>query len=315
MDVKQQEYFVAIVEEGSISKAAKKLFISQPTLSQFLSKLESSEGVQLITRSSNNSLGLTEAGKLFYESAKKIMLIRDDFENKFAELNESGISNLIIGNNMPISMSMMIGIVSDLSSVYPNVKVSFRHGKSYKLAEMLAAGELDLSFSAYREKNPKFEYIDFSPMEMMIVLYEGHPLYHLGSPYPSRDLPHISLRQFEKESFVLLYPGTFIRDSLDEYCIEHGIKLNIKLEVYTSTVAQEVVESGHGISIYYPDSANKNEKLRYIGLEPPLYHKWGLYYNKSTYQTAYFRDFVKAAKRIAETGRFGSIKKEHTDGR
>ena len=71
MDVKQQEYFVAIVEEGSISKAAKKLYISQPTLSQFLSKLEAAEGAKLVTRSSNNSLGLTEAGKLFYESAKK----------------------------------------------------------------------------------------------------------------------------------------------------------------------------------------------------------------------------------------------------
>ena len=66
MDVKQQEYFVAIVEEGSISKAAKKLYISQPTLSQFLSKLENSLNVRLVTRS-NNVIALTEAGRLYYE--------------------------------------------------------------------------------------------------------------------------------------------------------------------------------------------------------------------------------------------------------
>ena len=62
MDVKQQEYFVAIVEEGSISKAAKKLFISQPTLSQFLSKLEASLETKLVSRGSNNTLSLTAAG-------------------------------------------------------------------------------------------------------------------------------------------------------------------------------------------------------------------------------------------------------------
>ena len=46
---------------------------------------------------------------------------------------------------------------------------------------MLASGDIDMGFSSYREKNPKFEYIDFPPMEMVIVLHKDHPLYHLGS--------------------------------------------------------------------------------------------------------------------------------------
>jgi len=300
MDVKQQEYFVAIVEEGSISKAAKKLYISQPTLSQFLSKLESSMETKLVTRSSNNTLSLTASGQLFYESCKKVLMIRDDFEAKFAEMNDSATASLIIGNNMGVSMNLLLELISSLSATYPNVKVSFRHGKPYKLHEMLAAGEIDIGFSAYREKNPKFEYIDFPPMEMAIILHKDHPLYHLGAPDMRCDMPHMDLKCFENETFVQLYPGTVMRDILDDYCLEHNIKLNISTETYGSNFALKAVESGLGISIYPPDSTAKSEKLRYIGLNPPLHQKWGLYYSKSAYQTAYFRDLIKSIRHLSK---------------
>ncbi len=301
MDLKQQEYFVAIVEEGSISKAAKRLFVSQPTLSQFLSKLESSMETKLVTRSSNNTLSLTDTGRLFYESCKKILMIRDDFDARFAEMNEAATANLVIGNNMGISMNLLLNVVSSLSAAYPNVKVSFRHAKPYTLHEMLSAGEIDMGFSSYREKNPKFEYIDFPPMEMAIVLHKDHPLYHLGTPDIRRDLPHMDLKCFENESLVQLYQGTVIRDILDDYCLEHDIKLNISMETYGSNVALKAVESRLGISVYPPDSTEKIGDLHYIGLNPPLYQKWGLYYSRSAYQTTYFRALLKEIRRLSES--------------
>lgn len=300
MDVKQQEYFVAIIEEGSISKAAKKLYISQPTLSQFLSKLESSLETKLVTRGSNNTLSLTASGQLFYESCKKILMIRDEFETKFAEISESVSANFMIGNNMEISTSILLDLTSSLSAVHPNVKVSFRHGKPYTLHDMIAAGEIDIAFSSYREKNPNFEYIDFPPMEVAVVLHEGHPLYNVASPDIRNDLPHMDLKIFERDIFIQLYQGTVMRDIVDDYCREHNIKLNINIEAYSSGVTRSAVESGISISIYPPDTTSKSPKLRYIGLNPPLYQKWGVYYNKSAYQTAYFRDFVNAIKRLSE---------------
>ena len=300
MDVKQQEYFVAIIEEGSISKAAKKLFIAQPTLSQFLSKLETSLETKLVSRGNNNTLSLTPSGQLFYESCKKILMIRDEFETKFAEINESASANFMIGNNMSTSMKLLLELVNSLSAKYPNVKVSFRHGKPYILHDMLSAGEIDMGVSSYREKNPNFEYIDFPPMEMAVVLHDGHPLYNVASPDIRKDLPHMDLRIFEHDTFIQLYQGTVMRDILDDYCQEHDIKLNINIEAYNSGVTRSAVESGISISIYPPDTAPKSNKLRYIGLNPPLYQKWGVYYSKSIYQTAYFRDLIKSLRQISK---------------
>ena len=308
MDVKQQEYFVAIVEEGSISKAAKKLFISQPTLSQFLSKLEASEGVQLITRSSNNSLGLTEAGKLFYESAKKIMLIKDTYHSRLEELNASPSTTTLIGNNMGPAMKMLSKIVSDISPMHPHAKVSFRFGGVNLLHKMVANNEIDLAFSGYNEKNPQFTYVDFPPIEMVIVLPHNHPLAHLGAETMSGDLPRMDLKCFEDESFILLMPNTVMRDITDGYCREHDIKLNVKIEAYDAGFASSAVNSGLGVSIYPPDSVNNNGNVRFIGLNPPLYYKLALYYNSSSYQSSFFKDYVKAAKRIAETGGLFTVK-------
>jgi len=226
MDVKQQEYFVAIVEEGSISKAAKKLYISQPTLSQFLSKLESSMETKLVTRSSNNTLSLTASGQLFYESCKKILMIRDDFEAKFAEMNKSATANLVIGNNMGVSMNLILHICASLSEKYPNVKVSSRHAKPYTLHEMLASGEIDMGFSSYREKNPKFEYIDFPPMEMAIVLHKEHPLYHLGSSDIRKDMPHMDLKLFENVPIKQVVVQTVYPSSI-RYCLMASIRQSL----------------------------------------------------------------------------------------
>lgn len=302
MDVKQQEYFVAIVEEGSLSKAAKKLYISQPTLSQFLSKLENSLGVQLVMRSSSNTLSLTDAGRLYYEYAKKMLGIRDEFENKLSDLSETSATSLVIGNNLEKAMVMLNDIVSELTAKYPKLRVMFQYGNPYELQEMVVNGRLDMGFSCYNHKNPQLEYLDFPAYEMVIVLHKDHPLAYLGSEDLHTDLPHISLKQFENEKFILVKEGTVTGDITREYCSQHDIKLDVCIEVYNGSFALASVGCGLGISIFPPDTLDSRiEGVRYIGLDPPLYYKRALYYNKSTYQTAAFRDYVRIVRRLAET--------------
>lgn len=301
MDVKQQEYFVAIIEEGSLSKAAKKLYISQPTLSQFLLKLENELGAQLVVRS-NNSLSVTDAGLLYYEYAKKMLRLRDEFNSKMSDLNEGSAINLVIGNNLEKAMVMLNDIVSELSGKYPKLKVLFQYGNPYDLQEKVVNGELDMGFSCYNHKMPQLEYLDFPAYEMVIVLHKDHPMAHLGTDDLHKGLSHIPLKQFESEKFILVKEGTVTGDITREYCSEHGISLDVCIEVYNGSFAFASVGCGLGISIFPPDTLDTRiEGVRYIGLDPPLYYKRALYYNKSKYQTAAFRDYVKAVRRLAET--------------
>lgn len=316
MDVKQQEYFVAIVEEGSISKAAKKLFISQPTLSQFLSKLEKQLDVQLMNRSTVN-FSLTEAGQLYYESCKKMISVNDDLNTRLSELKNSSLQHFNIGNNVGASPSglMLNKIASGLSARYPNVKVSFRHGGVKLLHRMMANGELDIAFSSFKEKDPRFEYLTFPPMEITVVVPKGHQLYHIGAEDIGIGMPRMELKCFENEPFATIMPNTAMRDFIDDYCREHGVTLNIMIEGYDSSVVAVAADSGLGLGLYPPDTVMNTGNVRYIGLNPPIYYNWGLFYNPASYQASYIKAFIKAAMRISQTGGLASIKKEHQHGR
>ena len=301
MDVKQQEYFVAIAEEGSITKAAKRLYISQPTLSQFLTKLENSLAIQLVVRGNGNTFSLTEAGRLLYESSKKVLDIRDDFESKLTDLKESAPASLVIGNNLENAMVMLNDIVSELSKKYPRLKVAFQYGNPYQLQELAVTGELDMGFSCYNHRNPQLEYLDFPYYEMVMVLHKDHPLAYLGSDSIHEGLRHISLKQFENEKFILIREGTVTGDITREYCEQHDISLDSCVETYNGTFALASVACGLGISILPPEIFESTSGVRFIGLNPPLYYKRALYYKKSTYQTAAFRDYVRTVRHLAET--------------
>ena len=72
MELKKIKYFLRIVEKGGLSKAASSLYLTQPTLSRFLSNLEEELGVKLFVRGHDNSLTLTQAGQIYLEMAKKV---------------------------------------------------------------------------------------------------------------------------------------------------------------------------------------------------------------------------------------------------
>ena len=123
MDVKQQEYFIAIAEERSISKAAKRLYISQPSLSQYLAKLEDSLNKRLFVREKNGTLTLTDAGTFYYESAREIVKIRDQFLKKLSDLDDRAIIDFDFGINAGRGIRVFSSILSAISSKYLDGKV------------------------------------------------------------------------------------------------------------------------------------------------------------------------------------------------
>lgn len=299
MDVKQQEYFAAIVEAGGLSKAAKKLYVSQPTLSQFLAKLESTENLQLLSRGSNNSLSLTDAGRIYYESAKRILAIRDEYKRKIAEMEKSTNSRLTVGINAERGIRIITHIISELSILYPDIHVETCQDGAINLQEMVADNRLDIAFSAYNVKNPKLEYINFPPAEIALVMRADHPLAHLGTTTPECGLPHLPLSCFADESFAVLTKQTVLREIIDAYCEELGFRPRIKIETHNSATAFSVVESNLSVSLLPHDLYPSKQNLSYVGLNPPLYYPHAMYYNKSSYLNRFFLDFLKEVKKLS----------------
>lgn len=301
MDTKQQEYFIAIAEEGSLSKAARRLYISQPSLSQYLTKLESSMNVQLFTRGRNNHITLTGAGKLYYESAQEIVRIRDDFIRKLSDLKDSASSNLTFGINGERGVHIMTQIVASLSERYPDLHIITQRYSADELAQLVESNNLDIAYSAFDFKRSKLNYIEFPPREVMLVMAGSHSRAHLGTTAPLSGLPRMSLGSFSNEIFVLLKEGTVLRRVQDAYCQQVGVCLNTKIETHDVKTAFSIISSSScvGLCPYNLIPDINDMQLSYIGLDPPMHYRTGVYYNKTVYQTKFMRDFLSIARKLA----------------
>ena len=122
MTPQQIEYVLAVAEERSFSRAAKKLFVTQPSLSKFIINLETSLGVTLFDRSSS-PITVTEAGNIFIETANRIKDIEEEMMLKMNEL--SGLKNgtLKIGTSPFYAANMLMKTVLFLHEQYPDIQI------------------------------------------------------------------------------------------------------------------------------------------------------------------------------------------------
>jgi DNA-binding transcriptional LysR family regulator len=136
MDIRQLKYFMAIVEEGQISRAAKRLHMAQPPLSLQLKMLEENLGVQLIERNTK-SLRLTEAGHALYQRAEQIVGLVDSTTKEIREFDQGLRGTLGIGSPPGIGHLYMPPRIADFHAHYPDVTFRWREGNTYRVLELL----------------------------------------------------------------------------------------------------------------------------------------------------------------------------------
>lgn len=144
MDIRQLRYFSAVVEMGSFSKAALKLSISQPSLSQQIAEMEAHLGAPLLFRSPAGT-SPTEAGLTIYRHARHILA---QFEQMRADVRsgERGLSgNVAIGFPTSVSGALALPLYDRLQKHYPGVRLNIVEGMSGVLAEQMASGQLDMA--------------------------------------------------------------------------------------------------------------------------------------------------------------------------
>lgn len=136
MDIRDMRCFFAIVEEGNISSAAKRLNMAQPPLSRQMKQLEEKLGVQLFERGSRR-IKLTEAGQLLLERVEQILGIVDGTMKEIAELNTGVGGTISIGTVTTSGATLLPRLINKFYSLYPNVKFQLWEGDGYRILELL----------------------------------------------------------------------------------------------------------------------------------------------------------------------------------
>ncbi|MCL2657117.1 MAG: LysR substrate-binding domain-containing protein [Betaproteobacteria bacterium] len=240
MDIRQLRYFVSIVDYGSLGKAAEKLYVAQPSLSQQIAKLENDVGVPLLIRSSQG-VKPTAAGQAMYRHAR---LVLHQMEQLRQEVREGvGAESGTVAVGFPTTMASILGMpmFERIRQRYPGIRLQFFESMSGYLNELLANGRLDLAI-LFRDTNTPG--ISAQPVfdEELCVL--GEP----GGAVTGRSR---TCALAELADVPLVAPGVSngLRLLLERTFAREQVSLNIVAEVDSLPMLLSIAQSGTACTI------------------------------------------------------------------
>ena len=234
MNLKQALYIRTVAQEGSVTQAAKKLYVSQPSLSQMIRQVESEYGVMLFDRTVS-PLRLTYAGEKYLEAANIMLTANDRLENELREIRQENSGLLRLGISVQRAIQILPVALPWFTMQYPKVSIDLREEGSARLEELLEAGEIDLALAAVESVSPA---LSFTLIEKEVIGVLAGKNTAIANQLPPGT--PINLNMIREDAFVSLKPGHSVRVVQDTLFHAGGIKPQILLETDSLEVAKRV---------------------------------------------------------------------------
>ncbi len=234
MNLKQALYIRTIAQEGGVTAAAKKLYVSQPSLSQMVRQVENEYGVTLFDRTVS-PLHLTYAGEKYLQAANVILAANDRLENELREIREENSGLLRLGISVQRAMQILPVALPWFMMQFPKVSVDLREEGSAHLEQLLEDGEIDLALAAIESVSPNLSY---TLIEKEVIGILAGKNASIAQQIPSGT--PISLSMIREDTFVSLKPGHSVRVVQDALFREKGLRPQILLETDSLEVAKRV---------------------------------------------------------------------------
>ncbi|MBD2898833.1 HTH-type transcriptional regulator GltC [Actinomadura sp. RB99] len=245
MELRQLEYFVAVTEEASFTKAAAKLHVAQPGVSAQIRQLERELGQPLLDRS-GRTVRLTEVGAAVLPYARAALAAVEGAKLSVDELTGLLRGHVTIGTIDWIASLDLPGLLAGFHRDHPNVEITVVQDESASLAEALLAGRTDLAFlSLGAEPPPGIAVQPVIEQDLFASMSRDHPLAGRSS---------ITLRTLAEQDLVSLPKGTGLRAVLDEACAAAGLRPRIAFEAGEPPVLAQLAAHGLGVAVL-PESA------------------------------------------------------------
>jgi DNA-binding transcriptional LysR family regulator len=238
MEFSQLEFFVTVVEEGSFSKAALRVYRTQPAVSIAVRRLEDEIGAPLFERSQKTPV-LTEAGELLYDYAKRILSLRDQTFNVVAELKSLRRGRVRIGANESTSLYLLPHLILEYRALYPDVMVEIFRQSSERLPREVLDRNVDFALMAFEPVDDDLESFPVLRDELVLIT---HPEHHLAK------LPSVTVEDLGNQPFLAHNVKTGSRYKVMETFARHHTQLNITLELATVETIKRFVQLKIGLA-------------------------------------------------------------------
>lgn len=246
MNIRQLAVFQAVCEEHSFTKAANKLFMTQPAVSHVIQELEAETGCVLFDRIARK-IYLTESGRLFLEKAVRVLEAYDDLCQNDILLEE--LAPVRVGSSITIACFWLPQIVKEFGLHYENTPVVVEVNSAKVVEEKLLTNEIDIAFIEGVIHSDRLHKIPFSSYDMSVVCHPEHP-------FAGRK--KIRAEELDGEKLLLRERGSAIRDTFDSSLLLFHLFLEPIWTSVNTQVLIEAVRAGVGISVL-PDHLVEDE--------------------------------------------------------
>lgn len=290
MNMKQALYFKTIAQYGTITAAAKQLYISQPSLSQTLRQIEDEVGTPLFDRSTS-PFHLTYAGERYLKAVEAMLDIETRLKEEIESIRRDDGGRLRLGISVTRAMQVLPDVIPIFTKAYPNVTIELTEAASASLEGLLQKGQIDLALAALEANEANIAYELIEKESIGILAGKDSQLAQLvpsGTP--------ISLEMVKKEAFVSLDTSHSSRIIQDRLFRRYNIRPKILLETSSLEVARRVALKS-GACMVLPDVYADEFVFNSGGAFYPLKdyenhrHFYACYRNDENTKK-YIRDFV-----------------------
>ncbi|GAB7387616.1 LysR family transcriptional regulator [Bacillaceae bacterium] len=286
MELRQMIYALKVAEEKNFSKAAEKLHIAQPSLSQQIAKLERELGVRLFERG-KNSVHLTYAGERFVEKAAKILDMTEELKKEMMDVADMRKGKLIIGS-LPITGSHLLPLVLPVfKERYPGIDIVLVEETTLNLESLTARGETDLTLLTLPIQEANLEWVPVIDEEICLAVPPEHPL---------ADEKAVPLSKLKNDPFISLKKGQGFRHIVLQLCELAGFVPNIVFESSNIETVQSLVAAGMGVALV-PAMIKRNQPQPFVPVyltvsEPKAQRTLVLAYRKGRYLSKAAHAFI-----------------------
>lgn len=293
MIFKHAEYILTIMQEGSITGASKKLYITQPALSQAVKQIEQELGAQIFDRTAD-PIALTHVGEFYVKAARECMDVEMNLRSVVANAAKEIHGKIRLGIPNQREQILLPLVLPDFTKKYPFVQIELIEEGSATLERMTAEGQCDMTLIATTPKNKALEYVLIQNEAVVLLAATSTELAH-----KYKDGEPIDIRDAVNENFVSMQSGHSVRVIQDKLFSDCSIKPHILLETNNMTAAKGITAKCNAVMLFpYVYILNVHDDLSYRLQCHPLKNDteerhFYMVHRKHMMLPVYMQDFVE----------------------
>ena len=293
MNFNQLWIFYNVAKYRSFSRAAKALYLTQPSISTQVKLLEKSYNIRLFERF-GKKVELTHYGQNLFSYAEKIFNLTQEADRVIEDLKGMRSGNLRIDTSLTLGSYYLSDILAAFASKFPNIKIQMGVGNTQEVVENVLTFRTDLGLIGHTESHEKLVVIPFIEEELVIIVSPPHEFARQKKIKPSR---------LNGQPFIMRERGSMTREVVEGIFKQEQISVNGIMELASNEAIKRAVEDGLGISIISANVVTREVKaglLKVVRLSgEKVTRHFSIIYHKDKYLSNIIQSFLEIAAEYA----------------